>query len=73
VTALYAIERGVPLPPREPNEFPFAGMDVGDSFLVTDSDSFASARAAASQYARIHGVKFTARAVADGLRVWRTA
>ena len=63
------IEKGVPLPPRRGpvSKYPFAEMEVGDSF-VTD---IMSIRGTAKQAAARYGKKFTVRRVAEGFRVWR--
>lgn len=71
----YEIEHNVPVPPAAPGKkgaYPFASMDVGDSFVVE------KARAkAAHNYARTwgkrHNKAFTVRTLQDGsLRIWRT-
>jgi hypothetical protein len=71
------IERDVPLPPpvrrgRKPT-WPFAEMEVGDSFVVPASRR-EKARLAAANYAHRHrGWKYATRDVPDGYRIWRTA
>lgn len=51
--------------------YPFASMEVGDSFYVTGDDRFTKARYAASSFGRYHKKKFTARADHNGGRIWR--
>jgi hypothetical protein len=46
-------------------------MAVGDSFKVP-FDKANTVKAAASQYAKRHGVTFTTRRLTSGLRIWRT-
>lgn len=73
-----AIESGVPLPTKETKKsrYPFARMNVGDSFLIEGAKNSSSyeamrVRSAASHYARRDGKKFTVRVVEGGIRVWR--
>ena len=75
----YEIDKGVPMPDR-PTRYPFAGMDVGDSFLIEvrggrRQEALVRRRvsAAASDYRRRHGAsaKFDSRVTLDGVRVWR--
>jgi len=68
------IESGIPIPPRRrkggaQRVYPFGSMKVGDSFFVAGSAS--SPEAAAGLYARKHKMKFTARYVDGGVRIWR--
>lgn len=73
----YVIDRGVPLPPSHSigAKYPFASMQVGDSFLVPmgPDKNFPTERRAASMYAARNNIKLVCRKVKDGLRVWRTA
>lgn len=62
------IDKGVPLPRR----FPFADMQVGDSFAVPPDVKRPAVTVAAMRYGRKHGIKFTIRLTADRtLRCWR--
>ena len=64
------IDKGVPLPRR----FPFADMQVGDSFAVPPDVKRPAVTVAAMRYGRNHGMKFTVRLTPDRtLRCWRTA
>ena len=69
------IEKGVPL--RRQRKYPWASMDVGDSFFVafSDGESDHSTRRAVSVSAckagQRRGWKFATRKQADGVRVWR--
>jgi hypothetical protein len=69
------IDKGIPMPPRRHGgrhiRYPFAEMEVGDSFFHAGSAS--SVEAAASSYARHSGKRFSARYVAGGVRIWRIA
>ena len=82
--AEYLIERGVPVPPGRTrmgsNSFPFANMEVDDSFFVPE-DAAKNARSSSGSFAKRHGVKFTVRRTNEtdeagqnvaGVRVWRT-
>ena len=70
------IEKGVPLPTNDA-KYPFAKMEVGDSFAVTLDDKKTSSRV--STYAHIGGkrlgMKFVVRTVVEKgrkmIRVWR--
>ena len=58
--------------------YPFEGMEVNDSFFVAcDFEDRAvvanRVRSAAIQWGKRRGLKFTARMVDDGIRVWRVA
>lgn len=73
------IESGVPTPSSRAG-YPFAAMQVNDSFMVdTEDDAHAkkvstSIGASARNFARNnHGVKFTVRRVDGGVRCWRVA
>ena len=68
----FKIESDVPMPPNLRKQWPFAHMNVGDSFLVSPSD-YHKAQVAAVQHAKWHGVKFATRRVNGGYRIWRTA
>lgn len=64
------IETGIPVPAsRKTEKWPFADMSVGDSFFTTKL----IAKNAAMNYQRRHGVKFSSRREADGIRIWRVA
>lgn len=63
------IDKGVPLPRR----YPFADMQVGDSFLVPEGVKRSNVSVAAKRYGDRHGAAFTVRKVPEGLRCWRIA
>jgi hypothetical protein len=73
------IEKNVPLPIRvKPSKYPWAEMQVGDSFLFLPQDGESTrdtqlrACNAASQWGRRHTTRFTVRTLKDGnVRVWR--
>jgi len=72
----FTIDKGVPMPPRRRGAgrnrvYPFAEMEVGDSFFHEGSAS--SVEAAASNYARRSGKRFAARYIDGGVRIWRIA
>ena len=63
------IEKGVALPTRALNgKYPFAEMEVGDSFFVPKKRTIQT-KSAATQL----GFKFKVRHVDGGCRVWRVA
>lgn len=71
------IEKGIPLPTAQ-SKYPFATMEIGDSFAVEIKSDAAPSRV--STYAHVAGkrlgMKFTVRTVTEGskkmIRVWRT-
>lgn len=72
------IESGIPIPKRSGRgpalriEYPFASMQVGDSFSVNGIDH-SSVRVAAGRYASAQdGWDYTTRSEGFGVRVWRT-
>lgn len=66
---MIAIEKNVPVPARAfKSEYPFAEMEVGDSFFVEGRKHVAVKNAAAQT-----GYTFKAKTVDGGCRVWRTA
>lgn len=75
-TQPFSIDKGFPIP--GPNakgnnaKYPWAEMEVGDSFVMDRPQVHASK--AAVGYARRHGWKFATRKIDDNhTRVWRTA
>lgn len=74
---MYAIEKNVPVPPRnaaineKARKYPFPSMEVGDSFTTEDT----KVRGAAYQWGTVNGgKKFSVRKQGDGsFRVWRIA
>lgn len=67
------IEKGVPLPKRrgtKRSKYPFADMEVGDSFFFSETRERVSA--AARAYGARTKKKFASRVDGDGCRIWRT-
>ena len=78
----FKIEHGIPVPdyaPRGATTFPFAEMKVGDSFLVPAGTkrpngkdwTVTSITHSWRWTANKKGMKFSARTLPDGVRVWR--
>ena len=78
----YNVEANIPIPASGGGgiakgstwtRYPFAIMDVGDSFLIEGDNSheWKRARTAASTYGGRNGAKFASRIVGNGLRIWR--
>lgn len=64
------IEKNIPLP----SKYPFAYMEIGDSFAVPPHIKRAAVTANAMRYGKTHGMQFTVRLMPDRtLRCWRTA
>ena len=71
----YLIEKNVPYSAVEISKYPFAQMEVGDSFLVPIKDASPSCiRTSSAQFQRNHpGFRFSIRISKKegGTRVWR--
>ena len=64
------VEKNVPIPQK----YPFAGMQVGDSFAVPPDVKRPAINVAAMRYGLKHGMKFTVRLTPDRTyRCWRIA
>lgn len=64
------VESGVSIPIK----FPFADMNVGDSFSVPTTIKRSTVNVSAKRYGDKHGQKFTIRIMPDRtLRCWRIA
>lgn len=63
------IDKNIPYPVK----YPFADMEVGDSFLVPALVKRSAVTVYAGRYGKEHGMKFTVRVMPDRtLRCWRT-
>ena len=74
---MFEIEKGIPVPPRvyrgRVSKYPFANMEVGESFLVEATPAKAASLATAAGRRR-PGWKFISRKVDEThARVWRVA
>lgn len=74
----YKVEKGIPIPPRNSmnTKYPFADMDVGDSFKVMgDSPTLLKRMRSACSWAqnKYPTTKFSVRTIDKGVRVWRRA
>jgi hypothetical protein len=70
------IDKDIPVPPTgtPSTQYPFAGTEVGNSFVVADMRDPSALRTAASRFGRLHQRKYTVRQVGDGaFRIWRIA
>jgi hypothetical protein len=70
---MFRIERGVPIPARRNprgSMYPFAEMEIGDSFFVPDGTT-KTISAAAQYFTKNLGRRFTVRTIDSGVRVWR--
>lgn len=69
---MFKIEKNVPLPtgPHGNTKYPFASMQVGDSFFADGLPN--SARVAAYSAARRHGITLVTKREGTGYRIWRT-
>ncbi len=63
------IEQNIPVPKK----YPFAQMQVGDSFVIAENIKRTTVSVAAIRYGKANGMKFTTRKMPDGVyRCWRT-
>jgi hypothetical protein len=70
-TPKIVIEKDVPLPASAKwSKYPFAEMEIGDSFVVP-RERHEQLRSASSWAGRRHGRKFTIRIVGEQVRCWR--
>ena len=73
MSGLFAIEKGIPIPPHgnsRTSKYPWADLCVGDSFFVpgVKTDAMAGSKANATKK---YNAKYSMRAVDGGVRVWR--
>ena len=72
-----SIEKGVPIQRRriDMEVYPFADMEIGDSFLATkeNSENPHAIRSAAYEAGKRFGRKYVTRSVEGGIRVWRVS
>lgn len=62
------VEKNIPVP----RKYPFAEMQVGDSFEVPEGTKRTTVNVAAKRYGMMHNMKFTVRLTPERkLRCWR--
>ena len=69
---MYKIDKNVTPPAKGRTVYPFAQMEIGDSFMAPGIAPRTLYQAAFS-YSRRHGGKFSTRAENDGARCWKIA
>lgn len=77
--AEFPIDTDIPIPTdtmhrgRNANrlKYPWPGMCVGDSILVSDRYQGLAAAACAASWGKRRGKSFTSRFSAEGVRIWR--
>lgn len=72
---MYTLEKDVSIPSQRNGRarYPFADMEIGDSF-VAPAEENKGVRSAAHSYSKRHGKTFTCHRQVDGtVRVWRVA
>ncbi|MBA3241610.1 MAG: hypothetical protein H0T60_10340 [Acidobacteria bacterium] len=74
MVADFKIEKDVPLPGKAGGrkKYPLSLMEVGDSFVVAESEGNRVA-SAASGWGKVHGWTFTIRFIDGAYRCWRIA
>lgn len=66
------VEKGIPIPPKSSaSKYPYAQLEIGDSFFVKGKIANKFAASAYTQSKKL-GIKTTVRNEKDGVRVWRT-
>lgn len=65
----YEIQKDIP-PPSGGGGYPFAEMEVGDSFFAADKNAN-QLQNAASHWRKRMGWKFKTRTEGEGARIWR--
>lgn len=76
---MYHVEAGIEMPEMRDivRKYPFKGMEIGDSFFVSFDDGgdglVRRMHSTAYNYGRRYGMKFVARKVEGGVRIWRKA
>lgn len=75
---MYKIEKSIPKPTKRQPKYPFADMEVGDSFFVGETGAAIQSRlssSAAYRGKKGQGVFTVQKDVTDGIdgyRIWRT-
>lgn len=73
MTEKITIDRNIPIPKisrgSRPSKYPWAEMEIGDSFVMNRKRPNGTVSAANKRYS----CKFIARTVEGGVRVWRIA
>lgn len=76
---MYVIDKTVPMPilakrgPGRTPLYPFALMEIGDSFEAIGGNAEKARYAVVKWKARFPGWQYTAQKTPNGLRIWRTA
>lgn len=73
------IDKNIPVPVNDglgakQRKYPFAEMEIGDSFFIPSTgyhDRLRKARSLNAQFRRFKPKRFALRSVDDGVRVWR--
>lgn len=73
MAATFRIEKNIPAPPNRRSKYPFADMEVGDSFMIPGAATSAKIGSSISYRCIRYGEKYRTSAVDGGLRVWRVA
>lgn len=67
---MITVDKGIPMPGKLQSKWPFAEMDVGDSFVV-EQDKFWSVQSGMRAYGNRYGKCFTIRKLDGMQRCWR--
>ena len=75
---IHDIEKNLPIPEKPEPKYPFAIMDIGDSFKVSGGGDrkelvliYNRVRASAHAFGRRYGHKFSIRKQNDFVRIWK--
>lgn len=70
----FKIEKNIPIPDKLfQSKYPYAKMEIGDSFLIKTSKTIEQTNSSTSYAAKRLNMKFTSRTVDGGIRIWRKA
>jgi len=71
----FKVEKDIPIPEikERASKYPFAQMEVGDSFLVKDKRIKQNVESMMYYHSKKWNKRFTLRTVSEGVRVWRVS
>jgi hypothetical protein len=76
----FEVDKGISIPhgDNKKHKYPFAIMEVGDSFLIPANDAAEAEKiyrrmGAYTSQKRLMGLKLKCKKVEGGVRIWRTA